>query len=343
MEGLYYIGLDVHKKSISYAIKTQAGEVIAEGKVAATREALNTWAAAIEHPWVGALEATMFSGWIYDHLAPQAIELQVAHPAMLKAIACGKKKNDRLDASKICDLLRCDLLPRSYMAPPEIRELRRVLRYRNLLVGEAVRMKNKISGLLMEVGEPYDARRLHGRKYFHSYLDNLRDTPDSVLELLAITRGSVEMFDRLQNELLRKLEAHALLRERVALLQSIRGVGQVTALSWALEIAEPGRFGSIGRVVSYCGLCSAQRQSAGKTQRGPLSKQRNKHLQRVLIEAAKLAPRWNPELREVYERELDRGPRNRATLAVARKLVAYLWAVDRTRRPFVPRHRAEAA
>ena len=79
------------------------------------------------------------------------------------------------------------------------------MRYRNLLVGEAVRMKNEISGLLMEVGEPCDARRLHGRKYCHSYLDNLHDTPDSVLELLAITCGSVEMFDRLQNELPRKL------------------------------------------------------------------------------------------------------------------------------------------
>ena len=54
MEELYYIGLDVHKKSISYALKTQAGEGIAEGKVAATRAALNAWAAVIEHPWVGA-------------------------------------------------------------------------------------------------------------------------------------------------------------------------------------------------------------------------------------------------------------------------------------------------
>jgi transposase len=73
---------------------------------------------------------------------------------MLKAITCSKKKNDRLDADKICDLLRCELLPRCYLAPPEIRDLRRVLRYRNLLVREAVRMKNKISGLLMEMGEP---------------------------------------------------------------------------------------------------------------------------------------------------------------------------------------------
>ena len=342
MHELYYIGLDVHKKSISFCIKTGDGTIVQRGQVAATRAALTAWASALERPWVGALEATLFTGWIYDHLQPFARELQVAHPAMLKAIACGKKKNDRLDATKISDLLRCDLLPRCYLAPPALRELRRVLRYRNLLVGEAVRMKNKISGLLMEVGEPYDAQRLHGRRYFYSYLDSLRDTPESVIELLAITRGSLEMFDRLQDELLRGLRRHPLLRERVERLQSIRGVGEVTALTWALETVEPDRFGSVGRLVSYCGLCAAQRESGGKTQRGPLSKQRNKHLQRVLIEAAKLAPRWNPQLHDVHERELQRGSRNRATLAVARKLVTYLRAVDTSGRPFVPRVAAAA-
>jgi transposase len=343
MSELYYIGLDVHKKTISYCIKKKDGTIVARGTIEATRAALTAWASSINRPWVGGLEATLFTGWIHDHLAPYAVELQVAHPAMLKAIACGKKKNDRLDAEKICDLLRCDLLPRCYLAPPAMRELRRVLRYRHLLVSEAVRMKNKISGLLLEVGEPYDARRLHGRKYFHEHLDSLRDTPESVIELLTITRGSLEMFDSLQRRLLHGLDRHPLLRERVELLRSVDAVGEVTALTWALEVVEPRRFGSIGRTVSYCGLCSAQRESAGKTQRGPLSKQRNKHLQRVLIEAAKLAPRWNPQLRAVYERELQRGPRNRATLAVARKLVAYLWAVDISGRPFVPRVEVEAA
>jgi hypothetical protein len=62
--------------------------------------------------------------------------------------------------------------------------------------------------------------------------------------------------------------------------------------------------------------------------------------QTVLIEAAKLAPRFNPELQAVHERELLRGSRNRATLAAARKLVAYLLAVDRSRKPFAPRVRA---
>jgi transposase len=107
------------------------------------------------------------------------------------------------------------------------------------------------------------------------------------------------------------------------------------ALTWALEAAEVGRFSSIRQAVSYCGLCAAQRESAGKSYRGPLSKQRNKHLQRALIEAAKLAPRWSPRLRQLRDRELERGHRNRATVAVARKLVAYLLAVDRSGQPFV--------
>ena len=343
MRELYYIGLDVHKKTITYCSKTQDGALVARGTIEATRAALSAWAQTIEHPWVGALEATLFSGWIHDHLKPFARELHVAHPAMLKAIACAKKKNDRLDAEKVCDLLRCDLLPRCYLAPPPMRELRRVLRYRNLLVREAVRMKTKISGLLLEMGEPYDAERLHTRGYFYPYLDSLSDTPESVIELLAITRGSLEMFDSLQDELLRGLERHPLLNERVERLRSIRGVGEITALTWALEIVDPARFGSLRRAVSYCGLCAAQRESAGKQQRGPLSKQRNKHLQRVLVEAAKIAPRWSEPLRRVHERALERGPRNRATLAVARKMVAYLWAVDTSGQPFAPPVEAAAA
>ena len=80
-------------------------------------------------------------------------------------------------------------------------------------------------------------------------------------------------------------------------------------------------------------------------QRTPLSKQRNKHIQRVLVEAAKLAPRENHELALVYEPKSRRGNANRATLAVARKMVAYLLAVDRGKRNFVPAedHRGAAA
>jgi len=108
----------------------------------------------------------------------------------------------------------------------------------------------------------------------------------------------------------------------------------VTALTWILEVSDPQRFSSIAQAVSYCGLTSALVSSADKQQRGPISKQRNAHLQTVLIEAAKLAPRWNPQLAALHARELKRGNRNRATLALARKLVAYLLAVDKSGQPF---------
>ena len=334
MLSMQFVGLDVHKKSIAYCVKEQGGQIVEEGEIAATRSAITAWANQRRQPWIGALEATLFSGWIYDHLKPRAQELKVAHPAMLKAIAASKKKNDRVDARKIADLLRCDLLPECYMAPEELRNLRRVLRYRNLVVRQAVKMKNKISGLLMEVGAEYTKKKLHGNKYFSELMENLDDIPDSVIELLKLSRASLETFAAIQKQLLDGLMKNPQLNERVQRLMTIPGVGQITALTWALEVGEPERLGSIGRAVSYCGLCSAQVSSAGKEKRGPISKQRNKHLQSVLIEAAKLAPRWNPQLAAVHDREIKRGNLNRATLAVARKLVAYLLAVDKGTKHF---------
>ena len=82
---------------------------------------------------------------------------------MLKAITAAKKKNDQADAEKITDLLRVNLLPECAMLPQEIRELRRILRYRNHLVRTAVNMHNKMSGLLMEVGAGYSKNRLRGK------------------------------------------------------------------------------------------------------------------------------------------------------------------------------------
>jgi len=117
-------------------------------------------------------------------------------------------------------------------------------------------------------------------------------------------------------------------------LCTIPAVGPITALTWALEIADPFRFPSISDAVSYCGLTGPFRSSADQTQRGPISKQRNAWLQSTLIEAAKLAPRWNPPLAVLHQKELERGHRNRATLQVARKLVAYILAVDKSGQPF---------
>src|SRR5438270_5713837 len=137
---MYYIGLDVHKKTISYCVKEVSGQIYAQGTIAATRTDLDGWMRTLPQPWTVAMEATIFTGWIYDHLRPHAAAVKVAHPVMLRAIAASKKKNDRIDASKIADCLRCDFLPECHMASTEIRDLRLSLRYRSLLVRHVVQM-----------------------------------------------------------------------------------------------------------------------------------------------------------------------------------------------------------
>lgn len=335
MNSMHYIGFDIHKKIIAFCCKEADGTIADSGVIPATRTALTKWLEERTKPWIGAMEATIFTGWIYDFLVPHCPELKVAHPQMLKAITVAKKKNDRDDAERIADLLRCNLLPECYMMPQSMRSLRRILRYRNLLVRQAVKMKNKTAGLLMEVGAVYDKQRLHRKGYFAELLTRLDYIPESVVQLLEICRMNVETFHRLQKQLIQGLINHPEIAKRVRFLMTIPGVGEVTALTWVLEIGEISRFGRISQLVSFCGLCSGQNQSAGKEKRGPISKKRNKHLQTVLIEAAKLAPRWNPQLASVHEREIAKGNRNRATIAVARKLVAYMYAVDKAGVPFI--------
>ena len=333
----YYVGMDVHKRTISFCVKTRDGELVRKGKIQSTKSALKELVERTEQPLTIAMEATLFSGWIYDFLKHLGQDVDVGHPYKLRAIADAKKKNDEIDAETLADLRRTDFFPKCYMAPEEIRDLRSVLRFRNLLVRVMVKMKNSAAGMLMGAGVEYSKEKLHGKRYFNKLIDSLDDVPESLVRMLGMSRSSVEFFQDLERTLKNGLVWHPLLRERIELLMSIPGVGEITALTWALEVGEPDRFKQIRDAVSYCGLCSALHSSAGKTRRGPISKQRNEHLQTILIEAAKLAPRWNPQLREVHDRELGRGDRNRATLAVARKLVAYLMAVDKSRKPFVLR------
>jgi transposase len=331
---MYYIGLDVHKRKISYCVKEHSGQLHAEGSLPATGFGLDCWMKTLPQPWSAAMEATMFTGWIYDHLKPHAAALKVAHPLMLRAIAAAKKKNDRIDAGKICHCLRCDFLPECYMAPTAIGERRRTLRYRNLLVRQMVQMKIKISSLLMEAGVSYNKQRLHKAGYFRELLATNQDIDEGLKPLLRLGRETVVRLQKTASALVRSLERDSLLMDRVERLMTIPAVGPITALTWALEVGDAQRFSSIKKAISYCGLCGAEKSSGNTVQRTPLWKQRNKHLQTTLIEAAKMAPRYSPDLAMLYDREKQRGNANRATLAVARKLVAYLMAVDRGQRNF---------
>jgi transposase len=340
---MYYIGLDVHKKTISYCMKNASGQIHRQGTIGATRNELDTWMTTLPQPWTVVMEAIIFTGWIYDHLLPHAAQVKVAHPVMLRAIAASKKKNDRIDAGKIADCLRCDFLPECHMVSTEIRDRRRTLRYRHLVVRQMVQMKNRVSGLLLETGVSHNKQRLHKVGYFGELLATNKDIDDSIRPLLRLSRETIVRLQKTDYALVSSLQRDPILAERIKNLRTVPGVGPITALTWALEMGDVARFRSTKQAISYCGLCGDEKSSADKVLRTPLSKQRNKHIQRVLVEAAKLAPKQSHELALVYEKEKQKGNANRATLAVARKMVVYLLAVDRQQRAFIPSEKFKTA
>jgi len=180
----------------------------------------------------------------------------------------------------------------------------------------------------------YNKQRLHKAGYFRELLASNPDIDAGLGSLLRLCRETVVRLQKTESALVRSLERDSSLTDRVERLMTIPAVGPITALTWALEVGDVQRFSSIKKAISYCGLCGAEKSSGNTVQRTPLSKQRNKHLQTTLIEAAKMAPRNSAELAMLYDKEKQKGNANRATLAVARKLVAYLMAVDRGHRNF---------
>jgi transposase len=328
----HFVGLDVHKQVIAFCMKTADGKIEAEDKIKTSRGELDSWLKQMpsEGTWVAGMETTMFSHWIYHHLKNHGAHVLMGHAARMKAISAGKKKSDKIDARTIADLLRCNMFPTCYVISEELGALRRQMRFRRKVVDEQTRFKNSTAGLLMQCGVEYERRRLHGKRYFAELMKANAWVEEEMEPLLRFNREQIEALETMDKRLMRMLAKHSLLQKRVAALQEIDGVGPVTALTWALEIGTPMRFASIKKVQSYAGLTSAFWESAGKQKHGPISKQRNAHLQSVIIEASKLAPLNNEKLKAVYQKHRAAGADdNLATLEVARKLVGYLLAADR--------------
>ena len=120
--------------------------------------------------------------------------------------------------------------------------------------------------------------------YFSELLSTNEEINERIRPLLRLGREHIQRAQRLDRALTSSLERDPLLSER---LRRIPGVGPITALTWALEIGDYTRFRSVKEAISYCGLCSAEKSSADKVMPMPISKPRNKHIQHVLVEAAK--------------------------------------------------------
>jgi transposase len=142
-----------------------------------------------------------------------------------------------------------------------IREGRRLLRYRRLVIKQAVQMKSRVSGLLMETGASYNKLRLHKVGYFGELMSNSEEISDAVRPLLNLSRGMIRRAGKLEYDPVSWLERDPLLKERLRRLRTVHGVGSITALTWALEIGDYMRFPSNKQAISYCGLCTKGKTS----------------------------------------------------------------------------------
>src|SRR5207245_8255031 len=139
------------------------------------------------------------------------------------------------------------------MAPTAIRERRRTLRYRNLLVRQMVQMKIKISSLLMEAGVSYNKQRLHKAGYFRELLASNPHIDEGLGSLLRLCRETVVRLQKTESAMVRSLERDSLLIDRVERLMTISAVGPITALTWALEVRDVRRCSALKKAISGSG------------------------------------------------------------------------------------------
>ena len=261
MDAIHYIGFDVHqKKSVSFCVKQSDGAVIVKGRhLPAEREDLRRWSSSQERALVRRDGSDLVQRLDLRH--PEAVCLAVGDGAS------GTDEGDRrvqeeerpvwmrAGSPTWCAAICCR--PATWL-PPAGPGTAALLRYRNLVVQQSVRMQNKIAGLLMECGATYNKARLHGSKYFQALLGQIEECRTLFKQMLRLSRGALDICSvgAAATPQAAARGCRVACTRRTA-LQSIGGIGEVTALTWALEIADPHRFGSVSQAVSYCGLTAA--------------------------------------------------------------------------------------
>jgi transposase len=161
---MIWVGLDLHKRYITDCAMDDAGAVLAENRrLPAEAEALLAWLRELDSPVTVAMEATLYWAWLHDRLSEAGIAAVAAHPYQVKLIWQARCKTDPIDARKLADLLRTNLLPAIWVATPAVRAQRTLLRGRAYLVRMRTGVKNRIHGLLTAENHRLDVSDLYGR------------------------------------------------------------------------------------------------------------------------------------------------------------------------------------
>jgi transposase len=246
----------------------------------------------------------------------------LAHPLGVKGFRYRRVKNDVRDAADLADLLRMNRLPEAWIAPPQTRELRELVRYRAKLVAIRSGLKAQVHAVLAKAGVLIAASDLFGvtgRQRLakvplgFAYAERIR----SLLDLIDILDGHEARFAAMIAE---RLRAHP----GYQAIQQLPGIGPVLAAVFVAEIGDVQRFAGPAQLCSWAGLTPTHRESDTIVRRGHITKQGSKLVRWAAVEAIQRQPDTTKIARDRQRIEARRG-RNIAKIAAARKLLTLVY------------------
>src|SRR5689334_14166999 len=316
-----YVGIAVHRKRSQVAVIDADGEVLANRNVPNGVEPILSVIGGLPAGTPAAFEAAFGWGWLVGLLEDYGFDPHLVHPLQCKAIASARLKNDKVDAAILAQLLRADLLPEAWIAPPAVRQLRALLRHRVQLVRLRTLLRNRIHAVLADHGHDRPAGYWSGpgREWLAS-LPLPAVSREVVEDGLALIDATEVRIDRLDWEIVQRARSDP----RVKVLTQLPGVGPFTALVILAEIGDITRFPTARKLASWAGLTPTVRGSDRVAHYGHISKQGSVWLRWVLCEAAQTAKR-SPQFAAGYQAIAARRGKKIATTAVARKLLTRTW------------------
>lgn len=278
--------------------------------------------------------------WLADACQQAGLTFVLAHALYLRAIHGGKNKNDRIDSEKLTHLLRCNLIPPSYVYPSVKRPLRALLRQRVCYVWRRTERLNRIqSHQLAHNRAPIRCNSRYNRDPWAQKILRTEDHPLRQLALqtdLAMVRHYDEQIRGLENQLLRLAREHS--PRDFTLLLSVPGIGENLGLTILHEVGDIERFPTVKDFLSYCRRVKGTVASAGKIKGLRGARLGNPYLRWAFGEAAVIAKRDHAVIGPLSQRLEARmgGNKFKANTVVAIKLARAVYFMLKNKTVFDP-------
>jgi transposase len=315
------VGMDLHRRRSVLVRMTPDGRRLGTARIVNDPAALGReMARAGEHPQV-VLEATYGWYWAADALARSGAEVHLAHPLGIKAFRYRRVKNDERDAADLADLLRMGRLAEAWVAPPEIRELREVTRYRDKLVRTRTGCKDQVHAVLAKLGIPVTCSDIFGVAG-SAWLDGLRlpqpyaGKVESLRQLIGWLSYEITVLEKVAAELLSGHHGYQAVRQ-------LPGIGPVLGAVIVAEIGDIRRFRRPGQLCCWAGLTPRHHESDTKVRRGHITRQGSAMLRWALVEVIQHQPLGSParQIRDAIIARRGAQARNIAKIAAARRML----------------------